>query len=114
MSAKDVIRTQKIGIMGVGNLGQAILRAFIDSNLVPRENIVISNRTERKLQKIAEELRSRLEKSGKEVFVFLSDEINFQSLENFNFVEVWVNTACPRIVEDFKCLNWTDLKEIGF
>lgn len=59
MSAKDVMRTQKIGIIGVGNLGQAVLRAFIDSGLVPRENIIIANRTERKLQKIAEEFQVR-------------------------------------------------------
>lgn len=59
MSAKDVIRTQKIGVMGVGNLGQAVMRAFLDSGLVPRENMIISNRTERKLQKVAEEFQVR-------------------------------------------------------
>ncbi|MBT4651790.1 hypothetical protein HOC13_04705 [Candidatus Woesearchaeota archaeon] len=61
-----------------------------------------------------EELRSRLEKKGKEVYVLLADEINFASLEDFNFIEAWVNTACPRIVEDFKSLNVSDLEEIGY
>lgn len=59
MSTRDAIRIQKIGIMGVGNLGQAVLRAFLDSGLVLRENIIISNRTERKLQKIAAEYQVR-------------------------------------------------------
>ncbi len=59
MSAKDVLRTQKIGIIGVGNLGQAVLRAFLDSKLVPKENFLIANRTERKLQKVAEEFQVR-------------------------------------------------------
>lgn len=76
-----------------------------------RVGIMVSTKFGQNQSKIAEELRAKLEKSQKEVFVFLADEINFSSLENFNFVEVWINTACPRIVEDFRCLNWQDLKE---
>ncbi len=57
MAALDVLKTQKIGFLGVGNLGQAMLRAILDSGLVPKENIIISSRTERKLQKVAEEFQ---------------------------------------------------------
>ena len=64
--------------------------------------------------KRVENLRERLENKGKSVFVFIADEINLIQLENFNFIDVWINTACPRIVEDFKCLNFTDLKSIGY
>ncbi len=60
-----------------------------------------------------EKLRVKLEEEGKRVFVFLADEINFSGLENFNFIDVWINTSCPRLVEDFKCLNIDDLAEIG-
>ena len=59
MTTHDVIRTQKIGIMGVGNMGQAVLSAFIDSGIVPRENIIIANRSERKLKKVANEFQVR-------------------------------------------------------
>jgi 2-(3-amino-3-carboxypropyl)histidine synthase len=59
--------------------------------------------------KQAEQLRTKLEKEGKTVFIFLADEINFQSLENFNFIQSWVNTACPRIIEDFNCINIEDI-----
>jgi len=31
------------------------------------------------------------------------DTINFDALEDFPFVDVWVNTACPRI-------GWDDTK----
>lgn len=55
MAAIDVIRTKKIGILGCGNLGQAILRAFIDSGLVPKSNLFITNRNEKKSEKLAEE-----------------------------------------------------------
>ncbi|MFA6072837.1 MAG: diphthamide synthesis protein [Candidatus Woesearchaeota archaeon] len=33
----------------------------------------------------------------KEFYFFLDNTYNFQSLEDFPFVDIWVNTACPRI-----------------
>ena len=59
-----------------------------------------------------EQLRSKLEQQGKNVYIMLADEINFNQLENFNFIQVWINTACPRIVEDFASLNSRDLEEL--
>ncbi|MEQ1665469.1 MAG: NAD(P)-binding domain-containing protein, partial [Bdellovibrionales bacterium] len=59
MSVEDVIRSQKIGFLGIGNLGQSILRAFLDSGLVQKDKILITNRTEKKLQKISEDFGVR-------------------------------------------------------
>ena len=33
----------------------------------------------------------------KNFYHFLDDNVSFDQLENFPFIEVWVNTACPRI-----------------
>ena len=33
----------------------------------------------------------------KEFYHFLDDNVSFDQLENFPFIEVWLNTACPRI-----------------
>ncbi len=76
--------------------------------------ILVTTKSGQNRKDKAEKLRIKLEEKGKTVFVFTADEINFNSLENFNFIDVWINTACPRIVEDFKCLNINDLEEIGF
>ena len=76
--------------------------------------ILVTSKSGQNRSKKAEELREKLEKADKKAFVFMADEIDFNSLENFNFIDVWINTACPRIVEDFKCLNIRDLKEINF
>ena len=76
--------------------------------------ILVTSKSGQSRGKKAEELREKLEKAGRKAFVFLADEIDFNSLENFNFIEVWINTACPRIVEGFKCLNIDDLTEIGY
>jgi len=33
----------------------------------------------------------------KKFYYFIDDTVSFNQLENFPFVEVWINTACPRI-----------------
>ncbi len=86
------------------------LSKFLSARTV---GILVTTKSGQNQSKRAEELRSKLEQAGKEVFVFIAEEVNFSQLGNFNFIDVWVNTACPRIVEDFKCLNIDDLKEIG-
>lgn len=58
--------------------------------------------------------RKEMEGKGKDIFVFLADNVNLGGLENFNFIDSWVNTACPRIVQDFNCVNLRDLEEINF
>lgn len=50
--------------------------------------------------KRAMELKKQL--SGKEVYIFVSDTIDFSQLENFPFIECWVNTACNRIMDDME------------
>ncbi|MCK5107877.1 MAG: diphthamide synthesis protein [Nanoarchaeota archaeon] len=37
----------------------------------------------------------------KKIYVFLFDTLDFNSLEDFNFIDVWVNAACPRIIDDY-------------
>jgi len=77
---------------------------------VKKVGILVTTKSGQNQTKVAEQLREKLEKKGKQVFVFLDDNISFNSLENFNFIEAWINTACPRIVEDFPALNPEDLK----
>ncbi len=36
----------------------------------------------------------------KNLYFFIFDTLNFEELENFPFVEVFINTACPRIAYD--------------
>lgn len=36
----------------------------------------------------------------KKVFMFFANEINFSELENFNFIDIYVNVACSRIGHD--------------
>lgn len=46
--------------------------------------------------------RAKLEEEypNKKFYAFVADTIDFSQLENFPFIECWVNTACPRIGYD--------------
>ncbi len=40
------------------------------------------------------------ETNKKNIFLFLTDTLDFNELENFPFIECWINTMCPRIGYD--------------
>lgn len=50
-------RSRKVGLIGVGNLGQAIIKSLVTSGTVPPENFFATNRTPRKLQKAVEDFQ---------------------------------------------------------
>lgn len=56
----------------------------------------INNSAEKKLE-AALKLKQR---GDKKYYIFAADTIQLNELENFPFIDCWVNTACPRIVED--------------
>jgi len=86
---------------------QGLIAKFLSSE---RIGLLMTTKPGQNQTAAAERLRERLEDAGKEVFVFLCDEIKPAELVNFNFIEVWVNTACPRLAEDFNCLNLIDVE----
>jgi 2-(3-amino-3-carboxypropyl)histidine synthase len=48
----------------------------------------------------------------KRFYVFIAETIDYTQLENFNFIDAWLNTACPRIEEDIKVANISDIINI--
>ena len=41
----------------------------------------------------------KLRKKGKEVYVFICDEVDVNQFENFN-IQSWINTACSGLAND--------------
>jgi 2-(3-amino-3-carboxypropyl)histidine synthase len=73
---------------------KAALARFLSSNKI---GILVSvkhgqNRIEEALKLAA--------KKDKEYYLFAFDTLNPSDLENFPFIECWVNTACPRIADE--------------
>jgi diphthamide biosynthesis enzyme Dph1/Dph2-like protein len=46
----------------------------------------------------------------KKFYIFVADNIDINQFNNFNFIDSWINTACPRLEEDTILLNIKDLK----
>lgn len=70
---------------------------FLSSNNL---GIIISTKKGQNNIKTALNLKKKLEKEGKKVFLFISDNINVAELENFPDIEIWINTACPGMALD--------------
>ncbi len=48
----------------------------------------------------AERLRERLESKGRAAYMLVADEINWEMLAPFGFIEAFIVTGCPRIALD--------------
>ena len=45
-------------------------------------------------------VRDKLEKSGKNVYLFIGDTIDSLQLLNFPYIDFWIFSACPRLIDD--------------
>lgn len=77
-------------------LGGMILKFKISKNI----GVIITRKPGQNRLKDALKFKHNWEKKGKSVYLFLTDTLDFNELENFPFIECWVNTACPRIGYD--------------
>lgn len=58
--------------------------------------IIVSSKPGQNALSKALEFRDRI-KHQKETFLFITNYVSLPELENFPFIDTWVNTACPRI-----------------
>lgn len=65
-----------------------------------RIGILASTKHGQENLEIALKLREKLRTDDKEVFVFIDNTFDFGKIEDYNFIDCWVNTACPRIAQD--------------
>ncbi|MEM2121520.1 MAG: 2-(3-amino-3-carboxypropyl)histidine synthase subunit 1/2 [Candidatus Woesearchaeota archaeon] len=64
--------------------------------------ILVSTKIGQKRLDFAFELKRKIEEKGKKAFVLLFETLDFSQLENFNFVDCFINTACPRLIDDYE------------
>ncbi len=83
-----VVKKHKAGIM-----------KFLDANAV---GILVSAKPGQQWLKRAMEFKKKCEAKEKHTYLFVANTIDFQQLNNFPFVQCWVNSACPRIGLDDK------------
>ncbi|MBI5390493.1 diphthamide synthesis protein [Candidatus Woesearchaeota archaeon] len=79
------------------NKKKANLKKFLAADVV---GVMVTVKPGQQYMKNALFLKQVLEKKGKKVYLFLGDTFDYRLFENYPFVQVWVNTACPRIGTD--------------
>ena len=63
-------------------------------------------------QKAIHNIRERIEKKDKKVYVFESNNIDTNEFENFPQIQMWVNTACFGLArDDMRIINLADILE---
>jgi len=63
--------------------------------------------------KSVDSVREKIKKSGKNVYVFESDNINTNEFENFPQIQMWVNTACFGLArDDMRIINLVDILDV--
>lgn len=61
---------KKIGFIGCGNMGKAMVGALVDSSIIDNQNIMVSTRTEKSLNELREKWNIRSSLDNKEVATF--------------------------------------------
>lgn len=87
---------------------QASISIFLHAEKV---GIIVSTKLGQKNLMRAFELSKR---KDKQYFLFACDELDVRKFEDFNFIDCWVNTACPRIADNkVNVVNIDDLINAG-
>ena len=67
--------------------------------------LLVSNKEGQNRLDTAIKLKKRLEEENKKAYILLFDTLDFNSLENYSWIEAYINTACPRIFDDNEKFN---------
>ncbi len=99
-------RIEKKDIERIKMKRKAQLIKFHSSNNI---GVIVSMKKGQCNLRAAKEILSKYDKN---YYYILFDNVDFSQLENFNFIECWINTACPRIEEDIKALNISNIEKL--
>ncbi|MBN1644965.1 diphthamide synthesis protein [Candidatus Woesearchaeota archaeon] len=105
---KESKEVEKKDIESYEKKNKASLTKFLSSNKI---GILVSTKPGQYNMDKALKLKKE-NKRNKEYYIFQFDTLNPIELENFPFIECWVNTACPRIADEkVNIINIQDLPE---
>lgn len=76
---------------------KANIRKFLNADTI---GILVTIKPGQQYFEAAKTLKEKLEKQNKKSYIFIDNTLDLRNLENYPFIECWVNTACPRIGSD--------------
>ena len=76
--------------------------------------ILVSTKPGQENLKRAIELKNSLKSKNKKSYILIGDNLNHTEFENFNYINSWINTACPRLDFDNSVINVGDLEKNNY
>jgi len=76
---------------------KANLRKYLNAEKI---GILVSIKPGQRYFNLAKQLKEQLREQNKKAYIFIDNTFDLNSLENYPFIQCWVNTACPRIGTD--------------
>jgi 2-(3-amino-3-carboxypropyl)histidine synthase len=89
VTAEDITRAEKKRKAG--------LTSFLSSDCI---GILVTTKEGQERMDDAELLKKKLNENGKKAYILISETLDANLLESFPFIKCFVNSACPRIIED--------------
>lgn len=104
----NIIRISQSEINRLKAMKKTALIKFLKASKI---GILVSTKPGQENLNKAIKLKKQLEKQNKEVYIFISNNIDTSQFENFN-IESWINTACKGLAMDNpNIININDLPE---
>ena len=105
-SSSNVSKVKKEDIEKIKKKRKGAYIKFLTAKSI---GILVSTKPGQNKLKQALKLKKKLK--NKDCYIFIADEINPGQLENFRFIECWINTACPRIADNITgMINLEDIR----
>lgn len=95
--SKKLAELDKNDILAIEKIRTRGMIKFHSSDVI---GVIVSTKDGQKPKFNLNKLEKKYPK--KKFYEFVTNTIDYNELENFNFIQAWVNTACPRIIEDYE------------
>jgi len=101
-----IIKISKEEIIKIENKRKTALLKFLSAENI---GILVSTKPGQENLNLAIKLKQKLIKKGKNVFIFLSNNIDINQFENFQ-IDSWVNTSCSGLTYDnSNIINYSEI-----
>jgi len=109
LEGEKIVQIPPYEIDRLRNKRKIALMKFLKADSV---GILVTTKSGQENLNLAIKLKQRLEKKGKQAFIFISNNIDITQFENFD-IDSWVNTACPGLANDSAdIIDYTELPKI--
>ena len=109
-NTKNIEQISKQDIETENKKTQAKISKFLSYNIIGLIQSAKPGQLHPDIAKLKQKIQNKFPE--KQIYIFESDNISIQELENFPQIKIWINTACPGLALDSeKIVNLKDIEQ---